>query len=72
MLFHSINDDGTKFDPVRVIVIAELPTEAEAGLIEIREGAGFEVDEPITKLSAVEVPPPGVGFMTVTEAVPAF
>ena len=52
-----MTDDETKFDPVTVIVIAELPAGTEAGFIDIKEGTGFDEfwlpPEPL-----LELPPP--------------
>jgi hypothetical protein len=42
-LFHSRNEEETKFDPLAVIVSAELPAAAEDGLIEVSDGTGFGV-----------------------------
>jgi hypothetical protein len=52
---------------VTVSVNAPLPTAAVLGEIELSVGAGLL----IVNVFAAEVPPPGVGLNTVTEAVPA-
>ena len=64
--FQLIVDDGPKFEPVAVIVVALLPAAAEAGLIEVSVVAGFEIE----KVTPLDVPPPGVGFSTVTVMAP--
>lgn len=72
-LFHSMKDDETKFDPVAVRVSAELPAVADEGLIEVNEGTGLGFCcWVIVNSIAPEVPPPGGGLVTVTEAVAAF
>ena len=38
-----MKEEETKFDPLAVIVIAELPAAAEVGLIEASDGTGFGV-----------------------------
>jgi hypothetical protein len=60
-------DDATKFEPVIVMVKFVPPTVVEAGEIPAVTGMGFV----IVKICAAEVPPPGAGFTTVIEAVPA-
>lgn len=57
----------TKSEPVAVRVNAAPPVLAELGLIEARTGAGLLME----KVRAADVPPPGAGINTVTEAVPA-
>jgi len=58
-----------KLAPLTVSVNAEPPTAAEVGLKLVRLGTGLVPW--IVKLSALEVPPPGVGLKIVTLAVPA-
>jgi hypothetical protein len=58
-----------KFVPVTVIVKPALPAIVEVGLMEAVDGTGL-VGVVIVNVCAPEVPPPGVGFVTVTEAVP--
>lgn len=53
--------------PVTVIVNAESPTVAELGEIEVIVGAGLL----IVNVNGDDVPPPGEGLNTVTDAVPA-
>lgn len=67
--FHRMVEDEMKFVPVAVRVMAELPSTAAFGLIELSVGAGFAVDW-IVKVTPPDVPPPGAGFDTVTVAVP--
>jgi hypothetical protein len=57
----------TKPVPFTVSVNAAPPAVAEAGLRPVVVGTGLL----IVKVWALEVPPPGAGFTTVTEAVPA-
>ena len=55
-----------KFVPVAVSVKAEPPAVLLVGLILLSVGVGLLT----VKLTALEVPPPGVGFITVIEKVP--
>jgi len=64
--FQSTVDEATKFVPFTVSVKSELPAVVEVGVIEVVVGTGFV----IVKVSEFDVPPPGVGFTTVTETVP--
>lgn len=57
----------TKFVPFTVSVKSELPAAMEMGEMEVVVGAGFRT----VNVCAFEVPPPGNGFTTVTESVPA-
>ena len=50
-----------------VRVCAPEPTATEAGEREVIVGTGF----PTEKFTALDVPPPGAGFVTVTGYVPA-
>ena len=59
-------DDALKFVPVTVSVKLFPPAVVEVGLIELVVGIGLL----IVSVCAFEVPPPGVGFTTVIEAVP--
>ena len=65
--FHVTADAETKLVPVSVMVVAALPAVTEAGEIAVSVGTGFVM----LKGTAAEAPPPGAGFVTVTEAVPA-
>ena len=56
------------FVPVAVSVKAALPATALVGEIELRVGAGLVAE--IVNVFALDVPPPGAGLNTVTEAVP--
>jgi hypothetical protein len=64
--FHFTVEPETKFVPVTIKVKPALPAVAQAGLSEVIVGAALTVN-----VCAVDVPPPGVGFTTVTDAVPA-
>ena len=56
--------------PVTVRVKADPPAVAEDGEMEVREGTGLFAGL-MVKVTAEEVPPPGVGLKTVTLAVVA-
>jgi hypothetical protein len=58
----------TKFVPFTVKVNCAPPAAAQVGLSEVIVGTGLLM----VKVCAFDVPPPGAGFTTVTEAVPAF
>jgi hypothetical protein len=58
----------TKFVPVTVKVNCAPPAVAQVGLIELVVGTGLL----IVNVCGFDVPPPGAGFTTVTDAVPAF
>jgi len=60
--FHSMLELDTKLVPVAVSVNEDPPWVAELGEIEVRVGAGLST----VKVSEEEVPPPGVGLVTVT------
>jgi hypothetical protein len=62
----SIVDDALKFVPVTVSVKDGPPAVVEVGLIEEVVGTGFLM----VNVCAFDVPPPGVGFTTVMDAVP--
>ena len=64
--FQFTTEFETKFVPFTVSVKSELPAVVEVGVIEVVVGTGFV----IVKVSEFDVPPPGVGFTTVTETVP--
>lgn len=66
--FQRTTDVMAKFVPVAVSVKAALPAAALVGEIELRVGAGFVAVT--VNVAALDVPPPGVGLNTVTEAVP--
>ena len=57
----------TKFVPLTVRVNPASPTVFEVGFMEVVVGTGLL----IVKVCELEVPPPGVGLVTVTLAVPA-
>jgi hypothetical protein len=63
-------DEETKPVPVIVNVKAAPPAMAVVGAIEVIAGTGFGAAL-MLKFMAAEVPPPGVGFVTVTGGVPA-
>jgi hypothetical protein len=64
--FHSTTEPDTKFVPLTVRVKSELPAEVEVGFSESLVGTGLL----IVNVSTFEVPPPGVGFTTVTGRLP--
>src|SRR5712664_2289761 len=69
--FHRTTDKpATKFVPFTVNVNAAPPTVADVGLRLVVVGTGFG-DAEIVNVWAFEVPPPGAGLNTVTDAVPA-
>jgi hypothetical protein len=53
-------------DPFTVSVSAAEPTEAAPGETEVIVGTGL----PTVKVAALELPPPGVGFITTTLKFP--
>ena len=65
--FHRTVEPETKLDPETVRVKAGPPALAEVGLIPEIDGTGFRM----AKDRELELPPPGLGLLTVTEAVPA-
>ena len=65
--FQRTTDPLTKFEPLTVRVKAGPPAVAEAGLMLASTGAGLM----IAKATSFELPPPGAGLKTVTEAEPA-
>jgi hypothetical protein len=65
--FHCTVAPETKFVPVTASVNPAPPAVALEGESEVGVGAGLLM----VKLRALDVPPPGEGFTTVTEAVPA-
>src|SRR5438034_791333 len=67
--FQRTTDELMKSVPVTVSVKAVPPEVALGGEIELSVGLGFGAV--IVNVCAPEVPPPGVGLNTVTEAVPA-
>ena len=66
--FHFTVDVETKFVPFTVKVNCAPPAVAQVGLIELVVGTGLL----IVNVCGFDVPPPGAGFTTVTDAVPAF
>ena len=69
--FHRTTEPPTKFEPLTVSVKAALPAAAELGARLVATGTGLLVAEVMEKVSAPDVPPPGVGLNTVTVALPA-
>lgn len=67
--FHCTVELPTKFVPVTVKVKSDPPAIVEVGEIETIVGTGFAAAV-IVNVCALDMPPPGVGFATVTEAVP--
>jgi hypothetical protein len=65
--FHFTVEVETKFVPATVRVNAAPPAVALEGESEVGVGDGLLM----VKVSPLDVPPPGVGFTTVTDAVPA-
>lgn len=65
--FHFTCELDTNPVPCTVRVKSVPPCFLLVGLSEVRFGTGLL----IAKVTALEVPPPGAGFVTVTEAVPA-
>jgi hypothetical protein len=63
------NEAETKFVPLTVSVKAAPPATALSG--EIVVIVGRELPPLMVKFTGLEVPPPGVGLVTVTDAVPA-
>jgi len=61
-----ITEPETKFVPVTVRVNEALPAATHVGFIEVVVGAGLL----IVNVAEFDVPPPGAGLTTVTEAVP--
>jgi len=66
--FHCTVEEEMKPVPVTVSVNAAPPARALLGFSDVAVGAGLLM----VNVSALEVPPPGVGVITVTDAVPAF
>jgi hypothetical protein len=66
-LFQCTFEPETKFDPLTVSVKAGPPAVALLGEIELIAGTGLLM----VNVIALDVPPPGGAFTTVTEAVPA-
>jgi hypothetical protein len=62
--FHSTTEVASKPEPVRVIVAA-LPVATVRGKIEVRTGVGWTIG----RSNGTETPPPGAGFVSVTEAM---
>jgi len=65
--FHATCEEATKLVPVTVSVNAGPPAVANAGESAVTVGSGLFV----VKTVALDVPPPGARFTTVTEAAPA-
>lgn len=51
-----------KLSPLRVKVKSGLPATINEGLIDVKEGAGFET----ANANGVALPPPGAGLITLT------
>ena len=69
--FHCAWTDSRKFWPRRVTVKPLLPAPCSTivvGSMLLSEGAGFWPASSTVKITALEVPPPGAGFWTVTPA----
>lgn len=67
--FHKTCELEMNCVPVTVNINAAPPTVPLEGEMEVAVGVGFGGAE-IVKVTALEVPPPGAGFCTVTLAVP--
>src|SRR5882672_4353831 len=67
--FQRTTDEPTKLLPVTVTVNAAPPAAAVLGDRELSVGLGFGAV--IVNVCGLDVPPPGAGVKTVTEAVPA-
>lgn len=66
--FTCATEAATNPVPLRVSVKPALPASTEVGLMLVSVGTGLLT----AKLSALVVPPPGAGFVTVTLAEPVF
>ena len=66
--FHSTSEEATKSLPLTVSVKAGEPAAAVAG--ERDETAGTGLTAVIVNVTALDVPPPGLGVTTVTSTVP--
>jgi hypothetical protein len=62
-------DEATKLLPLTVSVNPALPAVALVGASAAIDGTGLALS--MAKVDALEVPPPGVGLLTVTLPVPA-
>ena len=60
-----------KLDPLAVNVNAAAPAVTLVGEMEVSVGIGLLPAEFMVNVNAFDVPPPGAGLTTVTEAVPA-
>src|SRR5882724_2114757 len=69
--FTCTTDAGTKLVPLRVNVNAPLPAMTLSGERPERVGCGLGPELLTARLSVADVPPPGAGFATETERVPA-
>ena len=67
--FHRTTEPAIKFDPLTVRANPAPPAVALEGLRLVRAGTGFNGF--IVKVNALEMPPPGAGLNTVTDADPA-
>src|SRR5438128_3535801 len=67
--FHRTTEPPTKFVPFTVSVNAAAPAAADAGLRLVVVGTGFGAEE-MVNVCAFDVPPPGAGLNTITDAVP--
>jgi hypothetical protein len=67
LLFHSTVEPETKFVPVTVSENADPPAVAVEGESKVAVGTGLLM----VKVRGFDVPPPGEGFATETETVPA-
>src|SRR5947209_2559033 len=69
--FTCTTDAGTKLVPLRVNVNAPLPAITLSGERPERVGCGLGPELLTARVSVADVPPPGEGFATETERVPA-
>ena len=67
--FHRTTEPAIKFDPLTVRVNPDPPAIALEGFRLVRAGTGFNGF--IVKDNTLEVPPPGAGLNTITDADPA-
>lgn len=65
--FQLTTDPETRFDPMAVSVNVEDSMRADVGVIDVKTGTGLVT----VNVRPLEVPPPGVGLLTVMVAVPA-
>jgi hypothetical protein len=69
--FHKTTLDELKYErPFTFMVNPELPAGTKSGYSDSMTGAGFGEAETTVKGRAVELPPPGLGVTTLTDAEP--